>query len=45
MTPDLDVERAELMRISREWAQTAARGDLERTLSYWADDAILLAPG
>ena len=33
-----------LMQTSRDWAKAAARGDLERILSYWADDAIVLEP-
>lgn len=38
-------EAAMLMRLSREWSQVAATGDLERTLSYWADDAVMMVPG
>ena len=33
-----------LMQTSRDWAKVAATGDVERTLSYWADDAIVLEP-
>ena len=33
-----------LMQTSRDWAKAAASGDLERILSYWADDAIVLEP-
>jgi ketosteroid isomerase-like protein len=44
MTPDFEAERTSLMRISREWAQTAASGDVERMMSYWADDAVVMAP-
>jgi len=32
------------MQTSRDWAKVAATGDVERTLSYWADDAIVLEP-
>ena len=35
---------ADLMPTSRAWAQAAASGDLERIVSFWADDAIVLAP-
>ncbi len=42
---DLQAEAAELMRLSREWSQVAGSGDLERTLAYWADDAIMMPPG
>lgn len=41
---DRETEQAALMRVSREWAQAAASGDLERIVSYWADDAIVLPP-
>ncbi|HET9438852.1 MAG TPA: SgcJ/EcaC family oxidoreductase [Longimicrobiales bacterium] len=43
--PDIEKEKAELMRVSREWSDTAASGDLEATLSYWAEDAIMMPPG
>ena len=33
-----------LMQTSRDWAKTAASGDVERILSYWADDAVVLEP-
>jgi uncharacterized protein (TIGR02246 family) len=34
-----------LMQVSREWSQSAATGDMEKTLSYWADDAVVMSPG
>ena len=39
------VRRAALMPTSRDWARTAASDDLERTLSFWSDDAIVMPPG
>lgn len=42
---DTEAEAAELMRLSREWSDVAGSGDLEATLAYWADDAIMMAPG
>ncbi len=33
------------MEISREWSKSAARDDIEKTLSYWADDAVILSSG
>ena len=42
---NLEFERAALMQTSRDWARTAASGDLERTLSFWSDDAIVMPPG
>lgn len=41
----LDSDRAALMETSREWARAAASGDLERTISFWSDDAIVMPPG
>jgi uncharacterized protein (TIGR02246 family) len=37
--------REELLKTDREWAQTAATKDVERIVSYWADDAVIYAPG
>ena len=37
-------DKAALMQTSREWAKAAASGDVERTLSFWADTAIVLEP-
>ena len=42
---NLQSEAAKLMSISREWSEVAATGDIEATLAYWADDAVLMAPG
>jgi ketosteroid isomerase-like protein len=42
---DVESERETLMATSREWARVAARGDIEATLSFWADNAIVMAPG
>jgi uncharacterized protein (TIGR02246 family) len=42
---DVEAEGAELMRISREWSSVASTGDMEATLSYWAEDATMMAPG
>lgn len=42
---DVEAEEAEVMRISKEWSDVAAAGDMEKILSYWADDATLMAPG
>ena len=33
------------MRTSREWSQVAQSRDIDRILSYWTDDAVLLSPG
>lgn len=38
-------EQAVLIETSREWARAAEAGDIEAALSFWADDAIVMAPG
>ena len=42
---DLQSERATLLRLDKEWAQAAAARDLEKTVSFWADDARVVPPG
>lgn len=39
-------EKARLLRRDAEWAAAASEGrDVERILSYWTDDAVVLPPG
>jgi ketosteroid isomerase-like protein len=39
-------ERARLLRRDAEWAAAAAEGrDVERILSYWTEDAVVMPPG
>lgn len=42
---DTKTEGERLMQISREWSRSAATDSIEKTLSYWADDAIVMPPG
>ena len=42
---DTTTESQKLMQVSREWAQAAGSRDVEKTLTYWADDAVLISPG
>ena len=43
---DLSAERSRLLKRDAEWAAAASEGrDVERILSYWTDDAVVLAPG
>lgn len=42
---DTKTEGEKLMQISREWSKLAATDSIEKTLSYWADDAIVMSPG
>jgi ketosteroid isomerase-like protein len=36
--------RADLLRVDGEWSAAAGSGDLERIVSYWADDAVVTPP-
>jgi len=44
MAQDSKEMTARLMQTSRDWAAAAASGDLERTLAYWTEDAVVLPP-
>ena len=37
-------EAEKLMELSRSWAQSVKDRDVEKMLSYWADDAIVMSP-
>ena len=42
---DRKAEGEKLMQLSREWSTSAASNNLDKTLSYWADDAVVMSPG
>ena len=42
---DTTIEGKRLMQISRDWSKAAATGNIDSTLSYWADDAVVMGPG
>ncbi|HKZ65215.1 MAG TPA: DUF4440 domain-containing protein [Chitinophagaceae bacterium] len=42
---DTKAEGERLMQISRDWSKSAATPDIEKTLSYWAEDAVMFQPG
>ncbi|MFI5155946.1 MAG: YybH family protein [Chitinophagales bacterium] len=42
---DTKAEAAKLMETSREWSRLTASKDIEKILSYWADDATLISSG
>ena len=44
-TVDRKAEGDALMQISREWSKSASTDSLEKTLGYWADDAVVMSPG
>ena len=42
---DTKLEGEKVMKLSKEWSEVASTGDVEKTISYWADDAFLMSPG
>jgi ketosteroid isomerase-like protein len=43
---DSNAEAAALLARDAEWAAVAAAGaDVEKTISYWSDDAVIVPPG
>jgi ketosteroid isomerase-like protein len=42
---DTRLEGEKLMQLSRDWSKSASTDDIEKTMSYWADDAIFMANG
>jgi ketosteroid isomerase-like protein len=43
---DLSAEGSTLLRRDAEWADAAAAGkDLDKIVSYWSDDALVIEPG
>jgi uncharacterized protein (TIGR02246 family) len=36
---------SQILRIDAEWSAAAQGRDIERIVSYWADDAVLFPPG
>jgi ketosteroid isomerase-like protein len=42
---DTKLEGERLMELSREWSKSASSDSMEKTLSYWADNAVVMPPG
>ena len=43
---NIAAEKERLLRRDAEWAEVASEGhDVDRILSYWTDDAVVLPPG
>ena len=42
---DKKAEGEKVMETSREWSQTVATKDIDKMVSYWADDAFLMQEG
>jgi ketosteroid isomerase-like protein len=40
---DKKAEGEKIIQQSREWARVVSTGNIEKTVSYWADDAIVIA--
>jgi uncharacterized protein (TIGR02246 family) len=38
-------EAEKVMQLSKDWSKAASTGDVNKTVSYWADDAILISEG
>jgi ketosteroid isomerase-like protein len=43
-TIDQKAEAEKLMELSRSWAKSVKDKNVEKMLSYWADDAIVMSP-
>ncbi len=43
-TVDQAAEAEKLMDLSREWSRTATEKNTEKVITYWAEDALLMAP-
>jgi ketosteroid isomerase-like protein len=43
-TIDQQAEAEKLMELSRSWAKSVKEKDVEKMLSYWADDAMVMSP-
>src|SRR6187397_2330847 len=42
---DIAAERAALARADKAWSEAAVARDVEKALTYWADDAVIYPPG
>ena len=42
---DVEAERAAILGTDRPWQEAIAAKDVERAVSFWADDAVVMAPG
>ena len=43
--PDLDAERAAIMVADSAWLAAAQAGDIDSALTFWTEDAHVIAPG
>lgn len=40
---DTKAEAEKIMKLSEEWSKSASTKDVEKVVSYWADDAVLMS--
>jgi uncharacterized protein (TIGR02246 family) len=40
---DKKAEGEKIMQLSKEWSQVASEGNVEKTVQYWADDAVVMS--
>jgi uncharacterized protein (TIGR02246 family) len=43
--PDLEAEKSAILATDRPWMDAIRAKDVERAISYWADDAVVMPPG
>ena len=43
--PNLDDARAEILRLDADWSRAAEGRDVDRVVSFWSEDAMVLPPG
>jgi ketosteroid isomerase-like protein len=44
-TPHSSDAKSEILRVDAEWQRAVGDGDVDRIVSYWADDATVMPPG
>lgn len=42
---DTNAEGEKIMQLSREWSEAASSRDVEKVVSYWGDDAVIISAG
>jgi ketosteroid isomerase-like protein len=42
---DMDEEAQKLMNLSHEWSEVASTGNIDSLMTYWSEDAVMMAPG
>ena len=42
---DTKAEGEKIMKLSKEWSEVASTGDVEKTVSYWTEDASVMSAG